>query len=585
MAGTIVNNMTALNEADAATWTCTSSESLYTNFYREATGCLGLKLNTSAGFMYTTPAGSPLNMSNMTMHGWTLFYVGRDTYTNGGMSLLVGDGTNRAGFPCAGSDVAGYHATPDGWSCIILSVPDKVDGEAINLAGTTASINDAAITQIGYYLVASTAAVGNVDNTFWDIVWAYDHTGYAAEITAGTDVSPAGFSDLSDYDESTATQRGLGVLSQMSAGVFSNTAPVQVGDAGTGSSHFEATNEEIIFEDVGHLNNHKFAVVGNSTGTNAAYFTSFTFRNVHSTLTPTLNFNGGNIDALEFAGCTFLGIDANFSNNADASGHSITTSTFDGCDQIDPGDVPTSDTTYTNTISTSSALLIDADGTSNITDINLLNNTTGAGVEFSVVGSYDIDNWQFSGNTYDVLNSDNAAAVNSDSLTVGLGYKIATVVGDDFTTVGAADNNVGTKFVATGTDAGGTGTTTEVLVLNKANGSNPSTCNNTGTNADHLFVGSVSVNVTVVDESTGVGIDLAHVQLYLTSDYTTEVLSGATNSSGVITGSWSGSTPVNVEGWARQMDILATDYEPADISGTIGTSGLSLTVKLKPLSY
>lgn len=586
MAGTIVNNMTALQEADATTgWSSLTGSSLYTAFFRESTGCLGVKLNAAAGWAYAAPSGSPVNMANMTIHGWNLFYVGRDTYANGGMSIIVGDGTNRAGFPCAGSDVAGYHATPDGWSCIILSVPDKVDGEAINLAGTTASINDGAITEVGYYFVASTAAVGNVDNTFWDILWGYDHTGYAAEITAGTDVSPAGFSDLSDYDESTATQRALGVLSQVSTGVFSNTAPVQIGDDGTGSSHFEAINEEIIFEDVGHLNNHKLAVVGNSTGTNNAYFTSFTFRNVHSTLTPTLNFNGGNIDTLEFDGCVFLGIAANFSNSADASGHSVA-GTFDDCGQINPGDVPISNTTFNNTRSTTSALLIDADGTTNITDINVTNNTTGAGVEVTdPTEPVDIDNWQFSGNTYDFLNSGAAATINSDSLVVGRGYKIATVVGDDYTTVGASDNVVGTKFVATGTDAGGTGTTTEVLVVNKTNGSNPTTCNNTGTNADHLFVGSVPVTVTVLDDTTGLGINLAHVQLFLTADYTTEVMSGATNASGVITSSFSGSTPAGVEGWAREMDVSGTDYEPKNISGTIGTSGLSITVRLKPVNY
>lgn len=412
MAGTIVNNMTALNEADATGWTCTSSETLYTAFYREATGCLGLKLNASAGYMYVTPSGSPVNMSNMTMHGWCLFYVGRDTYTNGGMSLTVGDGTNTAGFPCAGSDVAGFHATPDGWSCIILSIPDKVDGEAINIAGTTASINDASITQVGYYLAASTAAVGNVDNTFWDIVWAYDHTGYATEITAGTDVSPAGFSDLATYDASTATQRGLGVMSEVASGVFSCTAPVQIGDDGTGSSHFEATNEEIIFEDVGHLNNHKLAVVGNSTGTNNAYFTSFTFRNVHSTLTPTLNFNGGNIDVLEFDGCTFLGIDANFSNSADATGHSVINSTFDGCAQLDPGDVTFTTVNFANTSDANGAILIDADGTTNITGVSFISDGTGHGVYLGTgcPSAITLTNWNFTG--YGATGTTDAAIYN-----------------------------------------------------------------------------------------------------------------------------------------------------------------------------
>jgi len=50
------------------------------------------------------------------------------------------------------------------------------------------------------------------------------------------------------------------------------------------------------------------------------------------------------------------------------------------------------------------------------------------------------------------------STVNSSSLTIGVEYRIATIVGDDYTTVGASANTVGTIFTATGTDAGGTGT-------------------------------------------------------------------------------------------------------------------------------
>ncbi len=105
------------------------------------------------------------------------------------------------------------------------------------------------------------------------------------------------------------------------------------------------------------------------------------------------------------------------------------------------------------------------------------------------------------------------------------------------------------------------------------------------TTGDVTIVSSVSVTVTVLDDSTGSGINLAHVQLYLTSDYTTVVMSGATNASGVITASYSGATPADIEGWAREMDISGTDYEPKDISGTIDANGFAATVRLKPVNY
>ena len=56
------------------------------------------------------------------------------------------------------------------------------------------------------------------------------------------------------------------------------------------------------------------------------------------------------------------------------------------------------------------------------------------------------------------------ATVASTALVVGAKYIIVTVGGADYTTVGAADNNVGTKFTATGTSAGGAGTAREYAV-------------------------------------------------------------------------------------------------------------------------
>ncbi len=58
----------------------------------------------------------------------------------------------------------------------------------------------------------------------------------------------------------------------------------------------------------------------------------------------------------------------------------------------------------------------------------------------------------------------NEATVASTALVVGAKYIIVTVGGADYTTVGAADNNVGTRFTATGTSAGGAGTAREFAV-------------------------------------------------------------------------------------------------------------------------
>lgn len=94
---------------------------------------------------------------------------------------------------------------------------------------------------------------------------------------------------------------------------------------------------------------------------------------------------------------------------------------------------------------------------------------------------------------------------------------------------------------------------------------------------------TVTVQVTVLDDDTGLAIEFAHVQIF-ESDFTTVVLSGATNASGVVSASYSYTTDEVITGWARNVDFVANDYEPVDISGTITSTGLILTVRLIPTS-
>lgn len=94
---------------------------------------------------------------------------------------------------------------------------------------------------------------------------------------------------------------------------------------------------------------------------------------------------------------------------------------------------------------------------------------------------------------------------------------------------------------------------------------------------------TVTVEVTVLDDSTGSAIEFAHVHIY-EDDYTTVVLSAATNASGVASASYAYTTDQAVEGWARNVDFVADDYKPENISGIITASGLTLTVRLTPTS-
>lgn len=98
----------------------------------------------------------------------------------------------------------------------------------------------------------------------------------------------------------------------------------------------------------------------------------------------------------------------------------------------------------------------------------------------------------------------------------------------------------------------------------------------------------VTVAITVLDDVTGNPIaTVAHVMV-MDADAGppfTEIDSGAVNGSGIFSFSYSGVTPKNIEGWAREMDESGTDYVPRNFSGTIEAgSGFSITLRLTPLS-
>ena len=95
---------------------------------------------------------------------------------------------------------------------------------------------------------------------------------------------------------------------------------------------------------------------------------------------------------------------------------------------------------------------------------------------------------------------------------------------------------------------------------------------------------SVPVAITVLDDSTGLPIaSTARVAIF--NDTTkAEIDSAAVNASGVYSYSYTGATPLNIFGWAREFSLSGTDYVGKDFSGTIDSNGFSLTLRLSPVT-
>lgn len=91
---------------------------------------------------------------------------------------------------------------------------------------------------------------------------------------------------------------------------------------------------------------------------------------------------------------------------------------------------------------------------------------------------------------------------------------------------------------------------------------------------------AVTVTVTVKDASTGAAIENARVLVEKTSDGT-DILTGLTNASGVITTSYAYTADTAVVGTVRRATVAyGTLYKPGAISGTITAAGLDVTVLL-----
>lgn len=95
---------------------------------------------------------------------------------------------------------------------------------------------------------------------------------------------------------------------------------------------------------------------------------------------------------------------------------------------------------------------------------------------------------------------------------------------------------------------------------------------------------SVTVQVTVLDDTTGSPIaSTAHVYIADTATKT-QIMSQAVNGSGVASIPYDYTVDVPIVGWAREFNIAGTDYVQKDFTGTIEASGFNLTVRLEPLT-
>lgn len=540
MAVTVTDTRTTITEADSATgWTIGGGGTYGTSVYAEATGSIISTLNIATGQIYFTTTGR--DVSNMLVYVWADNFALKDVWTaaNPPTALHLGDGTNRISFKMSGSNRKVFaHLASDStmtvdWECLVL---DGSQASTMNTAGLTtvragsfAGLNLASITQFGVDFTTLSKGLGGGTNVAVDAI-RIGNDGLV--ITGGTTSDRGTFLEIVNEDKSTATAKALGIIREYTTDLYGLQGPLTFGSSTTGTSWFEDSNVTLVFEnrDIGN-DKYYLKVVSNSVGG-----ANFILRNsTVATAGPyvTIDCSAAYIDTLTITNCTFrnLGNSITFSNGAQASTHTVTDNVFDTCGQIDPGDVIFQNNSISNTTaSTTGALLLDADGTSNWSDLNFISGGTGHAIYITATGTYTFDNFTYSG--YGSTGTTNAVIYNNSG--------------------GAVTINVSGGDVPTYRNGAGASTT---------------------------VVASVPIAVTVIDTATN-PIQNAQVAIYLSSD-NSQVVNQDTDVNGEVNSSFSGTTPANIYVRVRKSSTGDTKYIPASTTGSITSSGFAITITLR----
>jgi hypothetical protein len=282
MAITIRDNRIVLNEADTVTgWVSTDGPTVFNTGPTpiEAGGCLGLQASQAIQNAYI-----PITSDNYSLGGslfiWMTDRAAFDTTVNGGIGIQVGDNTNRIAYHVGGSDGTAFrHETgPVKWACFQIDLANKPVNFSV-LAGAEASLNEAAITQVGVYFETIAKSVGGADNCFWDII-RYADNGVGIEVFGGTVGTPENFEQVSVEDRNEGTLRAHGIIRKVGSGVYSIQGNINIGDTvGTSNTYINSISQTFLWEDRRQStdNYYRFNAIGNGTGVTNINFDSCIF--------------------------------------------------------------------------------------------------------------------------------------------------------------------------------------------------------------------------------------------------------------------------------------------------------------------
>lgn len=552
MALTVTSGLTEWDDCDTDNWTGDATVGNDTDFKIEGTGSTGFDVDIETLYV-KGPDIASTDLSSNVIYFWFLSFSAStlDTKSAGGIQITAEDSSGNASYWYVG----GSDTYSGGWEVFACSTAETPDGNN----GTIATLTD--ITNIGCG-VKNTAKSKLADNCFVD--WVRYGTAAALTITGTNTVADDGWSEVLTGD----TTGVFGIIRQQKGGYILK-GPVQIGDsAGTATTDFTDTGTTLVFDSLPVGNSHYgITVAGNGTGTTDVQFGSVVgsgddrqgvVGNAISTAGPSWFWDSdtdiADLDTVLLYGCTFTGAKEGVDLD-DSTKTSVISSTFVNCGAVSTG-------TTSNGAEILNSFIIDPDGTTN-----------NYGLQFDQTPS---------GGTM-TTNVKQCNFITSGTPTTQ--YMVHFPYSGDYT-VSFVDMQVFGSFTSgtlwhginTGTDADVTVNSTGTTNFATAEFSSTDVVGDTG---------SVTVSASVpiswlVKDKTNTVIAGAQVSAYKLSDETEVLTPTDTNGSGIVSSTYSGTTPVDIRYRITKSSTGSQKYVDFNSSGTIESgTGLSVTSILR----
>lgn len=405
-----VDNRTQLNDCEtfANGWSAAAQggDNTTTGQFYEGTGSIEAQHSNSDEETFTNQdsVGSTFNLD---WSDTTVYMLIKDnlvdTFANGGVQWIIGDGTNRVGYDVGGNDAVGL-TLKTGFVSFRMDVSAAAATPGGNNAysGSEAGLNQGAISQVGYGSLHLAKAVGNVPNVFIDSITYIANDSYALTINGGTVGTPESMTNVAADD----ITNGWGMIGSPLGMQYLFGAPTEWGNSvATADSYFESNSEQWYFlgDNAGGralgVTHFPFRVVGNATDT-----ISFVLNNtviVNTATRAQFDMSDVNVDILKLTGTSFTDLGTISLPVQNIGNKFLESCTFDNCDKVIVSTIDIDNLTVNGGNDADGAILLDEDqsGTQNITNVTFNSDGTGHGVHINPTGAgpftYNFDNWKF----------------------------------------------------------------------------------------------------------------------------------------------------------------------------------------------